>query len=80
MTEAEAAIFEQGPLFKQCLRLREYDEDAKVIGLPTPSFEHFRPLVLAALQNSPKNASDCRSSFVRDGNVLVGIDASALVA
>ena len=78
MTAEEAAVFESGPLFKTCVRMREYDEAAKVVGKHVPAFEAYRDLIVAALRQSPKAASECQGSFVRDGNALLSVNALLL--
>lgn len=41
MSTAETAEFEAGPHFEGAVRLRRWDEAAKVVGLQTPPLEHF---------------------------------------
>ena len=38
----EVAEFGHLPFSQEALRLRRYDDQAKVVGLPTPDFAHFR--------------------------------------
>jgi phosphonate degradation associated HDIG domain protein len=49
MTAAEAAEFEANPHHAAAVKLREYDDRAKVVGLVTPPLSHFRPYLEAAL-------------------------------
>ncbi len=42
MTADEARGFEAGPHFAAAVKVREYDDRAKVVGLATPPFAHFR--------------------------------------
>ena len=49
MSPAEVAAFEAGPYWRDAVRLRAWDEAAKVPGLATPPLEHFRPALLTAL-------------------------------
>ncbi len=42
MTAAEVEEFEGHPHFAAAVSLREYDDGAKVVGLVTPPFAHFR--------------------------------------
>lgn len=42
MSAAEAADFESLPFFADAVRLRRWDDQAKVSGLPTLPFEHFK--------------------------------------
>jgi phosphonate degradation associated HDIG domain protein len=48
MSEAEAAIFRASPHFAAAVRLRGWDEEAKVPGLPTPDVEHYLRAVESA--------------------------------
>ena len=48
MNADETAAFEALPFAAAALRLRRWDEAAKVVGLATPSFESFVPNILAA--------------------------------
>jgi phosphonate degradation associated HDIG domain protein len=48
MTEAEMRCFEERPFFRAALRLRRWDDAAKVVGLETPPLEHFLPYIEAA--------------------------------
>lgn len=45
MSSDEADAFLEGPFAQDALRLRLWDEEAKVVGCKTPDFGHFRPLV-----------------------------------
>jgi 2-amino-1-hydroxyethylphosphonate dioxygenase (glycine-forming) len=45
MTEDEAKKFAEGPLFKDALRLRTWDEQAKEAGLPVPDLESYREML-----------------------------------
>jgi gamma-butyrobetaine dioxygenase len=40
---AEAAEFERSPFFREAVRLRYWDDAAKVPGLDVPPFDHYRP-------------------------------------
>ena len=42
MSAAEVADFERLPFFADAVRLRRWDDQAKVSGLPTLPFEHFK--------------------------------------
>lgn len=52
MSAAEASAFEVDPLFADSLRLRRWDEAAKVPGLPLPDLEAFRSLALRVHQDA----------------------------
>jgi gamma-butyrobetaine dioxygenase len=46
--EHEVAVFEASPHAQNAVRLRRYDDAAKVAGASTPDLEHFRPALEAA--------------------------------
>lgn len=50
MSAAEVAAFEALPGHAEAVRLRRWDEGAKVKGLETPGFRHFAPHVAACLR------------------------------
>ncbi|MFN3192077.1 MAG: phosphonate degradation HD-domain oxygenase [Aureliella sp.] len=41
MSDAEVAEFETSPYFQDAVRLRHWDDLAKVVGLETPSLDHY---------------------------------------
>jgi gamma-butyrobetaine dioxygenase len=47
--QREVVAFEKSPYAKDAVRLRRYDDVAKVPGAVTPDLEHFRPALEAAL-------------------------------
>lgn len=53
MTAAEAAAFEQDPLFALSIRMREWDEQAKEENVPVPSLAFLRELATAHLAAGP---------------------------
>jgi phosphonate degradation associated HDIG domain protein len=53
MSPEEVREFEQNPHFGAAVAVREYDDRAKVVGLATPPFAHFRPYLEASLRDSP---------------------------
>jgi phosphonate degradation associated HDIG domain protein len=57
MTDAEAAQFAGEPHFGAALRLRRWDEAAKVVGMKTPTLEHFADYVQRALR---EHGAPCR--------------------
>ncbi len=57
MTPSEAADFERGPYSSAALRLRRWDEAAKVVGMETPGLEHFAGYVERALR---EHGAACR--------------------
>ncbi len=50
LTDAEAREFEASPHAADAVRLRRWDEAAKVIGAPVPDVDHYRPLLEALLR------------------------------
>ncbi|MCI0699823.1 MAG: HD domain-containing protein [Planctomycetia bacterium] len=50
MTAQEVMEFEANPHFRAAARLREFDDRAKVAGLVTPSFAHFRKYLAKCLK------------------------------
>jgi [1-hydroxy-2-(trimethylamino)ethyl]phosphonate dioxygenase len=50
-TPAEATEFEALPFAADAIRIRRWDEAAKVPGLETPPVEHYRATLLAALRS-----------------------------
>jgi 2-amino-1-hydroxyethylphosphonate dioxygenase (glycine-forming) len=51
MKEEEALKFEKDPLFEVSLRMRTWDEEAKLTDLPLPSLTRYREMALRALQH-----------------------------
>ena len=49
MSAAEAVDFERSPWSGDAVRLRQWDEQGKVVGMKTPDIEHYRTLVGATL-------------------------------
>lgn len=45
MNDHEAAEFRAHPYYKESLRLRVWDDEGKVAGASTPSFDHYAPLL-----------------------------------
>lgn len=58
MTDLEVAAFKANPFSRDALRLRRWDDGAKVEALATPDLLHFRPHVLAALRRRPVTMVD----------------------
>jgi phosphonate degradation associated HDIG domain protein len=52
MTDAEQRAFERNPHFAAAIALRRRDDEAKVVGQPTPTFADFRPHLEACLDPS----------------------------
>lgn len=52
MSPTEVAAFEADPFATDAVRLRQWDEQGKVVGLKTPELEYFRPRIAAALNDS----------------------------
>jgi phosphonate degradation associated HDIG domain protein len=52
MTAEEAGAFEQYPLFDLIIRMRNWDEQAKIEHQPLPDLGHFREMMLHHLQRA----------------------------
>ena len=50
MSAAESEAFRTEPFMGAALRLRRWDDLAKMVGLKTPDFEHYRPAIIAAFR------------------------------
>ena len=50
MDAGEIIAFESLPFWREAVRLRRYDEGAKVKGLETPPLAHFLPYVAQSLR------------------------------
>jgi phosphonate degradation associated HDIG domain protein len=50
LSPAQAQGFAAGDFASDAVRVRRWDDEAKVIGLPTPGLEHFHAAVVAALK------------------------------
>lgn len=55
MDEAEAAEFRARPFAEDAVRLRRWDDQAKVAGLQTPSLEHFRRYIEMTIGGEESN-------------------------
>ncbi|MDX2001239.1 MAG: HDIG domain-containing protein [Chitinophagales bacterium] len=56
MSKEEAEAFEQSPYFKESVKLREYDEAGKEIGIPLVDMGHMKHLVRKHLTEQLKHA------------------------
>src|SRR5580698_1850186 len=52
MTAEEATAFEQYPLFSLIIRMRNWDEQAKIEHQPLPDLQHYREMMLPHLQTA----------------------------
>jgi phosphonate degradation associated HDIG domain protein len=52
MTAEEATAFEQYPLFSLIIRMRNWDEQAKIEHQPLPDLQHYRQMMLHHLQTA----------------------------
>jgi len=52
MTADEAGAFEQYPLFDLIIRMRNWDEQAKIEHQPLPDLQHYREMMLHHLQTA----------------------------
>ncbi len=50
MSKAEAAEFENDPLFRTIIRMRHWDELAKEVGVPLPDMKRYRTLAVEHLR------------------------------
>ena len=50
MSEEEADVLEEDPLFREIIQMRRWDEAAKIENLPMPSLDVFRELIFQHLQ------------------------------
>jgi predicted HD phosphohydrolase len=50
MTSAEVTQFETRAFFQDAVRLRRWDDDAKVVGMATPDLEYFARYLDLALE------------------------------
>lgn len=50
MTTLQANAFDSTPHAADAVRLRQWDEQGKIVGLKTPGLEHYRPRVAAMLK------------------------------
>jgi gamma-butyrobetaine dioxygenase len=53
MTAAEIRAFESHPFYRDAVRLRRWDDAAKVAGLATPPLAHFAAYLDAACRETP---------------------------
>ncbi|MFN3489929.1 MAG: phosphohydrolase, partial [Emticicia sp.] len=51
MTDNEAAAFEQNPYFETIIRMRRWDEAAKVEAMELPTLDHFMNIIDLYLTN-----------------------------
>lgn len=58
MTSTEARSFESHPYFQSAVRLRRYDDAAKMIQVSTPGLESFRSLLVALLRDPSKSPGE----------------------
>jgi predicted HD phosphohydrolase len=49
MTEEEATAFEQYPLFGMIVKMRKWDEQAKIEGKALPDLEHYKDMMIRHL-------------------------------
>lgn len=52
MSPEEVAAFDRDPHGRDAVRLRRWDEEAKVAGLPTPGVDHFRRCLESVLRGA----------------------------
>jgi phosphonate degradation associated HDIG domain protein len=54
MSEEEADLLEEDPLFREIIQMRRWDEAAKLENLPLPSLDIFKKLIIRHLQEQPE--------------------------
>lgn len=54
MGESEALAFEKSDLFSSLLKLRTWDDKAKVVGLQVPGLDHYLPMIVQHIKNNLK--------------------------
>lgn len=52
MTDQEAAVFETDPLFQLYIKIREWDDKAKLMNKPLPSLEKYKEMAVRLLMKS----------------------------
>ena len=50
MTKEEAEAFEQYPLFDLIIKMRRWDEDAKIENMPLPDLEYYKKMIVKHLE------------------------------
>ena len=50
MSKEEAEAFEHYPLFDLIIKMRRWDEEAKVENMPVPDLEHYKSMMISHLQ------------------------------
>jgi predicted HD phosphohydrolase len=55
LTNAEADLMEQDPLFKEIIQMRRWDEEAKLEHQPIPSLEVYKQLIFLHLVSQPES-------------------------
>jgi phosphonate degradation associated HDIG domain protein len=63
----ESTAFEENPHARDAVRLRRWDDEAKIPGLAVPPVEHYRP-ILEAVADHPKNAITMRRTTPKPAN------------
>lgn len=52
MNDAEAQAFEKSPMFDAILKLRSWDDKAKVVGLQVPDLDHYLPMMVRHIRHN----------------------------
>jgi 2-amino-1-hydroxyethylphosphonate dioxygenase (glycine-forming) len=58
MTEEEASAFEQYPLFDLIIKMRLWDEQAKIEHKPIPDLQHYRQMMIHHLESSARKTGN----------------------
>ncbi len=54
MSEEEADLFEEDPLFREIIQMRRWDEAAKIENQPLPGLNPFREMIIYHLRSQPE--------------------------
>ncbi len=78
MNEEEAVRFRKDTLFEECVQQRRWDEEAKLPpgGHNEPDLDYYVPHILRCLVHKPTEDAavlQARTSFIRDGNTIIGV-------
>jgi predicted HD phosphohydrolase len=58
MCDAEARAFERSPLFDAILKLRSWDDKAKIVGLEVPGLDHYLPMMIKHIEHNLRSRAD----------------------
>lgn len=58
MREAEALAFEKSDLFRPILKLRSWDDKAKIVGAKVPDLDHYMPMMIRHIRSNLETSHD----------------------